>query len=73
MLSRGRTWKGVFAPWFAALYGFDLPQLARLAWPWTFLFLWPAFALAVAALARIYRKGNGQLTWLTRILLAPLI
>jgi hypothetical protein len=54
-------------------------QLARLAWPWTFVFVWPAFALAVAALgyagfgARIYRKENGQLTWLTRVLLAPLI
>jgi membrane-associated phospholipid phosphatase len=54
-------------------------QLARLSWPWTFILVWPAFSCAVAALGyaglghRIYGKKNGQLTWLTRILLAPLL
>ena len=54
-------------------------QLARLAWPWTFVLVWPAFALGTAAVgyagfgAAIYRKEGGQLTAMTKILLAPLL
>ena len=53
-------------------------QVARLSWPWTFLFVWPAFAFGVGAFgyggfgAGIYRKRDGRLTWLTKALLGPL-
>lgn len=54
-------------------------QLARISWPWTFPLVWPAFALAGAAVCYfglggcIYRKQGGALTWLTRVLYAPLL
>lgn len=53
-------------------------QLARLAWPWTFLWVWPAFALGTAAYGyaghgSIYRKVRGRLTWATRVLFGPLL
>ena len=54
-------------------------QLARFSWPWTFLFVWPAFAFGVGAFgyggfgAGIYRKRDGRLTWLTKVLLGPLL
>ncbi len=54
-------------------------QLARISWPWTFLFVWPAFAFGVGAFgyggfgAGIYRKRDGCLTWQTKALLGPLL
>lgn len=54
-------------------------QVARLAWPWTFIFTWPAFSFVMAAFgymgygARIYRKVDGRLSFLTRMLMAPLL
>ena len=65
----------------AALYGAGAiicTQLARVAWPWTLLFMWPAFALGVAAFGyaghgSFYRKVNGRLTWATKLLLWPLL
>jgi protein-tyrosine phosphatase/membrane-associated phospholipid phosphatase len=53
-------------------------QLARLSWPWTFIFTWPMFALGTAAYGyagygSIYRKQDGRLTRTTRILFAPLL
>jgi protein-tyrosine phosphatase/membrane-associated phospholipid phosphatase len=53
-------------------------QLARLAWPWTFVFVWPAFALGAAAFGyaghgSIYRKIDGRLTVATRLLFAPVL
>ena len=54
-------------------------QLARLSWPWTFVLVWPAFALGVAAFGYsgfgggIYRKEEGRLSWATRLLFAPLL
>ena len=54
-------------------------QLARISWPWTFLFVWPAFAFGVGAFgyggfgAGIYRKRDGRLTALTKALLGPLL
>jgi len=53
-------------------------QLARVAWPWTFLFVWPAFAFGTAAFGyaghgSIYRKEDGQLTFVTRVLFGPLL
>ncbi len=54
-------------------------QLARISWPWTFLFVWPAFAFGVGAFgyggfgAGIYRKRDGRLTLLTKALLGPLL
>jgi protein-tyrosine phosphatase/membrane-associated phospholipid phosphatase len=53
-------------------------QIARLSWPWTFLFVWPAFACGTAAYGyagygSIYRKRAGQLTRATRVLFAPLL
>jgi protein-tyrosine phosphatase len=59
--------------------GLACSQLARLAWPWTLVFVWPAFVFGVAAFgyagfgAGIYRKRDGRLTWPTKILLAPLL
>ena len=64
---------------YYGLGAFVFSQLARLSWPWTFIFVWPAFACAVAAFGycgfggRIYRKSHGQLTLPTRVLLAPLL
>ena len=54
-------------------------QIARISWPWTFPFVWPAFAFGVGAFgyggfgAGIYRKRDGRLTWLTKALLGPLL
>ena len=54
-------------------------QLARISWPWTFCFIWPAFAFGVGAFgyggfgAGIYRKRDGRLTWPTKLLLGPLL
>ena len=54
-------------------------QLARISWPWTFVFVWPAFAFGVGAFghggfgAGIYRKRDGWLTWTTKLLLGPLL
>ena len=53
-------------------------QLARLSWPWTFIFVWPAFALGAAAFGysghgSIYRKVRGRLTLATKVLFAPLL
>lgn len=53
-------------------------QLARLSFPWTFIFTWPMFALGAAAYGysgygSIYRKRDGRLTRTTRILFAPLL
>lgn len=61
-----------------ALGAIACSQLARLSWPWTFLFVWPAFALGAAAYGyvghgSIYRKQNGQLTVATKILFGPLL
>ena len=62
-----------------ALTAFAFSQLARVAWPWTFVLVWPAFAFGVAAFgyagfgAGIYRKRDGQLTLPTKILLGPLL
>jgi protein-tyrosine phosphatase/membrane-associated phospholipid phosphatase len=66
----------------AVLYGiaaFAFTQIARLSWPWTFVFIWPAFAFAVGAFgyggfgAGIYRKVHGRLTPGTKALLGPLL
>jgi protein-tyrosine phosphatase len=68
--------------WIAAFYAIAAllcSQLARLAWPWTFVFTWPAFSFVLAAFgyagfgASIYRKRDGRLTFLTQMLMAPLI
>ena len=62
-----------------ALMAVACSQLARLAWPWTFVFVWPAFAFGVGAFgyggfgAGIYHKRDGQLTWRTKALLGPLL
>ena len=62
-----------------AIFALACSQIARLAWPWTFLFVWPAFAFGVGAFgyggfgAGIYRKRNGRLTWTTKVLLGPLL
>jgi membrane-associated phospholipid phosphatase/predicted protein tyrosine phosphatase len=51
--------------------------LAELSWPWTAIFLWPAFSLAVATAAYwglgpgIYRKTEGRLPLSARLLVAP--
>ncbi len=69
--------------WHVAIYyaiaAIACTQLARLAWPWTFLFTWPAFSFVLAAFgyagfgAGIYRKREGRLTLLTKMLMAPLL
>jgi len=64
-----------------AIYGFVAiicSQLARMAWPWTFIFVWPAFAFGTAAYGyagygSIYRKNNGRLTFFTKLLFGPLL
>ena len=62
-----------------ALLAIACSQLARLAWPWTFVFVWPAFAFGVGAFgyagfgAGIYRKRDGLLTMQTKVLLGPLL
>lgn len=53
-------------------------QLARLSWPATFLFVWPAFALGTIAYGyfgygSIYRKVAGRLTLTTRVLFLPVL
>jgi protein-tyrosine phosphatase/membrane-associated phospholipid phosphatase len=65
----------------AVLYGIlaiVCSQLARLSWPWTFIFTWPMFAFGTAAYGycgygSIYRKEHGRLTRITRVLFAPLL
>jgi len=66
----------------AVLYGiaaFACSQIARLAWPWTFVLIWPAFAFGVGAFgyagfgSGIYRKVHGRLTAGTKVLLGPLL
>jgi protein-tyrosine phosphatase/membrane-associated phospholipid phosphatase len=66
----------------ATLYGiaaFVFSQIARLSWPWTFIFVWPAFAFEIGAFgyagfgAGIYRKIGGRLTPTTKALLGPLL
>ncbi|HVT80238.1 MAG TPA: dual specificity protein phosphatase family protein [Phycisphaerae bacterium] len=54
--------------------------LLSVAWgPWTWLLLWPAFSLLLAALGYayigpgIYRKKHGRLTWTTWFFLWPLL
>jgi protein-tyrosine phosphatase/membrane-associated phospholipid phosphatase len=53
--------------------------LARCAWPWGGLLLWPAIALALVSLAYfgvgpgIYRKRDGQLPLSARVILAPVL
>ena len=62
-----------------AILAIACSQLARISWPWTFPFVWPAFAFGVGAFgyagfgAGIYRKSAGRLTWLTMALLGPLL
>ena len=62
-----------------ALLALICSQLARISWPWTFPFVWPAFAFGVGAFgyggfgAGIYRKRAGRLTGLTKALLGPLL
>ncbi|MEO7317743.1 MAG: phosphatase PAP2/dual specificity phosphatase family protein [Chthoniobacteraceae bacterium] len=54
-------------------------QIARISWPWTFIFVWPAFAFGVGAFGYaglggdIYRKRGGRLTWPTKLLFGPLL
>lgn len=54
-------------------------QIARISWPWTFPFVWPAFAFGVGAFgyggfgAGIFRKREGHLTWPTKLLVGPLL
>ncbi len=62
-----------------AILALACSQIARISWPWTFAFVWPAFAFGVGAFgyggfgARIYRKRDGRLTRLTKALLGPLL
>lgn len=53
-------------------------QLARLSWPATFVFLWPAFALGAASYGyfgygSFHRKVAGRLTTATQLHFLPLI
>ena len=72
---RARNWT------VAVLYGVGAiacAQLARIAWPWTFILVWPAFALGTAAYGyaghgSIYLKVQGRLTPATKLLFAPLL
>ncbi len=54
-------------------------QLARIAFPWTLPFVWPASALGIAAFGyagfggNIYRKHAGRLTGMTKVLLGPVL
>jgi protein-tyrosine phosphatase len=65
----------------AVLYGIGAvacTQLSRLAWPWTFILVWPAFAFGTAAFGysghgSVYRKVNGRLTTATKAIFAPLL
>ncbi|MFT3780704.1 MAG: phosphatase PAP2/dual specificity phosphatase family protein [Nibricoccus sp.] len=71
--ARNRTVAG-----FYAIGAIVCTQLARLSWPWTFVFVWPAFALGTAAYCYLghgsfYRKKEGLLTFLTKLFFAPLI
>lgn len=62
-----------------ALAAVACSQIARLSWPWTFIFTWPAFSFVMASFgymghgARIYRKAQGRLSFLTKMLMAPLL
>ena len=62
-----------------AILAIACSQIARISWPWTFPFVWPAFAFGVGAFgyggfgAGIYRKRDGRLTWQTKALLGPLL
>ncbi|MEA3210267.1 MAG: hypothetical protein QOE70_3324 [Chthoniobacter sp.] len=63
---------------YYAAGGLICSQLARLAFPWTFILVWPAFACVVAAFGyagfgSFYRKRDGRLTLLTKLLFAPVI
>ena len=63
---------------FYALVAVACSQLARISFPWTFLFVWPAFAFGAAAFGHgghgsIYRKHEGRLTRATWILFAPVL
>jgi protein-tyrosine phosphatase len=64
---------------YYALAAAACSQIARLAWPWTFIFTWPVFSFVLAAFgyagfgSRIYRKEKGVLTFLTKMLMAPLL
>ena len=72
---RARNWTMV------VLYGIGAigcAQLARIAWPWTFILVWPAFAFGTAAFGysgygSIYRKEQGRLNVLTKMFFAPLL
>jgi protein-tyrosine phosphatase/membrane-associated phospholipid phosphatase len=64
--------------WLYAAGAVACTQLARIAWPWTFILVWPAFALGTAAFGyaghgSIYRKVRGRLTLATKVLFAPLL
>lgn len=62
-----------------AILALACSQIARISWPWTFPFVWPAFAFGVGAFgyggfgAGIYRKRDGRLTQPTKALLGPLL
>ena len=67
-----------FVAFLYAAVAIACSQLARLSWPWTFIFVWPAFAFGSAAYGyaghgSIYRKKDGRLTFLTKLLYAPLL
>jgi membrane-associated phospholipid phosphatase len=57
--------------WIYAAVAVISTQAARLSWPWTFVFVWPAFAFGAAAYSYLghgsfYRKVGGKLTLGTR-------
>lgn len=74
--ARARNWRVAV---YYAVGAIVCSQLARLAWPWTFLFVWPMFALGAAAFGyagrgSVYRRReDGQLTLRTKLLLGPLL
>ena len=64
---------------YYALAAVACSQIARLSWPWSFVFVWPAFALGTASVVyagfgnALYRKHEGRLTRMTKLLFAPLL
>lgn len=73
--TRARNWTVVILYGAVALAS---SQIARLAWPSTFVFIWPAFAFGAAAFGysghgSFYRKREGRLTFATRLLFGPLL
>lgn len=63
--------------YYFALLAISFAGLSMYKHPWGFIFLWPAFTFLIISAGywkigpSIFRKNNGEIPWIVRIILAP--